>query len=63
MSEIKGQLLGIVLVLTIFGIVAIAMSNAFETSADTIQERIENIAYEGTSKPAGRVHTDYSLHY
>lgn len=62
MSEIKGQLLGIVLVLTIFGVVTVAMTTAFERSADVVQERVENIVYEGTSKP-NAIHTDYSLHY
>jgi len=62
MSEIKGQLLGIILVLAVFGVVLGVLTTAFQHSAETIQERIEDAAYTNTSKPE-RVNTEYSLHY
>lgn len=62
MSELKGQLLGLVLVLSLFGIITVAMTTAFERSAETVQERVENAAYHGTSKPS-RAERGYSLRY
>lgn len=64
MFEIKGQLLGIVLVLTIFGVVTVAMTTGFERAADTVQERIENEVYHGTSQPSHRAdNRAYNLVY
>lgn len=40
MSEIKGQLLGIVLVVAIFGAVASALLTAFKTAAANTAEKI-----------------------
>ena len=40
MSEIKGQLLGIVLVVTIFGAVAGVLLTAFKTAAANTAEQI-----------------------
>ncbi len=40
MSEIKGQLLGIVLVLAIFGAVSGALYSAFKTSADNVAVKV-----------------------
>ena len=40
MSEIKGQLLGIVLVVTIFGAVAGVLLSAFKTAAANTAEQI-----------------------
>ena len=40
MSEIKGQLLGIVLVVTIFGAVAGVLLTAFKTAAANTAEKI-----------------------
>ena len=62
MSEIKGQLLGIILVLAVFGVVLGVLTTAFQHSAETIQERVEDAAYTNTSKPR-IVNTEYSLHY
>ena len=69
MSEIKGQLLGIIMVLAIFGVVLATLSIAFSNSASTIGSRVESIANEGqpapaaAGAPAGRVHKAYTLHY
>ena len=41
MGEIKGQLLGLVLVLSIFGIIAGALTAAFTTVKDDVVEKIE----------------------
>ncbi|MBO8427757.1 MAG: hypothetical protein IAC58_04295 [Firmicutes bacterium] len=42
MGEIKGQLLGIVLVLSIFGIVATALTTAFTNVSDDVVTKIES---------------------
>lgn len=42
MGEIKGQLLGIVLVLSIFGIVATALTTAFNNVSDDVVTKIES---------------------
>ena len=42
MSEIKGQLLGIVLVVTIFGAVAGVLLSAFNTAASNTAEKISS---------------------
>ena len=44
MSEIKGQLLGIILVVTIFGAVAGVLLTAFTTAANTTSTKIANDA-------------------
>ena len=40
MSEIKGQLLGIVLVIAVFGAVAGVLYTAFTTSANSVQTKM-----------------------
>ena len=42
MSEIKGQLLGIILVVTIFGAVAGVLLTAFSTAASNTSTKISN---------------------
>ena len=42
MSEIKGQLLGIILVVTIFGAVAGVLLTAFTTAANNTSTKISN---------------------
>ena len=42
MSEIKGQLLGIILVVTIFGAVAGVLLTAFTTAANNTSTKIAN---------------------
>ena len=44
MSEIKGQLLGIILVLAIFGIVGAALKSAFSKMNDNIVEEIVTVS-------------------
>ena len=43
MSEIKGQLLGIILVLVIFGGISLAMASVFSKTADQVAERSEDL--------------------
>lgn len=43
MSEIKGQLLGIILVLTIFAGVSAAVIAIFNSMTEKIQTKVENI--------------------
>lgn len=43
MSEIKGQLLGIILVLMVFGIVGGALKGVFSEMKDKVVESVENI--------------------
>lgn len=43
MSEIKGQLLGIVLVLMVFGAVSATVAGIFATTRDTISMKANNI--------------------
>ena len=55
MSEIKGQLLGIILTISIFGGVLAAMGTSFGKMSDKVGERVEEIAttevfYESTSE-------------
>lgn len=42
MSEIKGQILGVVLVLAIFGVVGTALYSAFKTSAEGVAKSIKD---------------------
>lgn len=44
MSEIKGQLLGIILTIAIFGVVLTTMVTAFGNMSDTVGSRVESIA-------------------
>lgn len=44
MSEIKGQLLGIILAISIFGVVLAAMVTSFGKMSDKVGERVEQIA-------------------
>lgn len=42
MSEIKGQILGIVLVLAIFGAIAGVMVSMFRQTADKVEDQLSN---------------------
>lgn len=44
MSEIKGQLLGIILLLTIFATVSVGIATVFATTRDAMVEKSENVA-------------------
>lgn len=67
MSEIKGQLLGIVLVIAIFGVVIGILTAAFTSSAETVQSRMEDLASGSSQRVNPENHIDnqknYSLHY
>jgi hypothetical protein len=54
MSEIKGQLLGIVLVVAVFGVVGGVLVTAFTKSANSIASKItEDTVVKETEKEAG----------
>lgn len=59
MSEIKGQLLGIILVLMVFGVVGGTLKSVFNGMADTVSETVETIeddvadSYENTNDDPG----------
>ena len=42
MSEIKGQILGVVLVLAIFGAIAAIMVNFFKTTAQDLETKVSD---------------------
>ena len=44
MSEIKGQLLGVILTISIFGIVATTMATSFKKAGESIGSKVENAA-------------------
>lgn len=46
MSEIKGQLLGIVLVLMIFAVVSAAMVEVFNNLSDSVVNEVNNVIEE-----------------
>ena len=46
MSEIKGQILGIVLVLMIFGAVATSMATVFDKLGNTVNQKVDSLAME-----------------
>lgn len=46
MTEIKGQLLGLILLLTIFGAVSVGIAAIFANSRDTVTQKAENINSE-----------------
>ncbi len=51
MSEIKGQLLGIILTVSIFGIVAAAMATAFTTASKSIGDKVTSAASAEVKAP------------
>lgn len=51
MSEIKGQILGILLVLTIFGVVSAALVAVFTNLKNTVEKQVESNV-SGYSKTA-----------
>ena len=58
MSEIKGQLLGIILVITIFGVVGGALTAIFYSMAHTVEveltDKVEN--YDSVEMPNQNAH-------
>lgn len=62
MGEIKGQLLGILLVIAVFGAVAGILISTFKGSAETVEEQMEN-AIATNYMPSGLANQDISYHY
>lgn len=58
MSEIKGQLLGIILVLMVFGAVSAAMITIFNNLTKSVQEQVDE-AINSSSKKQAYVVGDY----
>lgn len=58
MSEIKGQLLGIILVLVIFGGISVAMATVFKNTAEQVSDKSEDLGKEAsqTIAPSGLLH-------
>lgn len=60
MSEIKGQLLGIILVVTIFGIVGGALAAIFANLTDTVEEKVsQEIADFDNLSPSNAIYLHY----
>jgi hypothetical protein len=57
MSEIKGQLLGLVLVLAIFGVVGTAMVEIFRTTTNDLKTRVEETDEWDGSSASGSIIT------
>ena len=53
MSEIKGQLLGIILVLMVFGAVSAAMMVVFTNLTKSVEEKVDEIIDSSSSKRSG----------
>lgn len=58
MGEIKGQLLGILLVVAVFGIISVALVNIFNSETASIQNAVSEqnsswLASEGSSSLGG----------
>lgn len=49
MSEIKGQLLGIILVLSIFATVSVAIGTAFSKMTTTVGNKVDSITSAATN--------------
>lgn len=49
MSEIKGQLLGIVLVLVIFGAISVTLATVFKSTASSISRKADDPAANAES--------------
>ena len=62
MGEIKGQLLGIILVIAVFGAVAGILISTFKGSAETVEEQMEEAVLKDYT-PSGLAHPEFSYHY
>ena len=60
MSELKGQVLGIILVLTLFGVIATSLTLAFNAFADKIDNEVSELVTEPSEEPGNG---NYVLHY
>lgn len=61
MSEIKGQILGVVLVLAIFAVVASALYGAFQESATTVAGNITGADTYPKATAVEKINNDNSL--
>lgn len=62
MSEIKGQLLGIILTISIFGVVLGAMITAFTTASKSIGDKMTAAATTSVAPTMAESH-NYNLKY
>lgn len=53
MSEIKGQLLGIILVLSIFTTVSVAAVTIFTNMTDKVEEKVSSVTATNVALPSG----------
>lgn len=56
MSEIKGQLLGIILVLVIFGGISVAMATVFKNTAEQVSDKSEDLGKNAQAEFATTLH-------
>jgi len=61
MSEIKGQLLGIVLVVAVFGVVGTVLVTAFQSAAKKVSQKIEDVT-DPTPASSGTQNNDDILY-
>ncbi len=60
MSEIKGQILGVVLVLAIFGVVGTTLYGAFASAGNKVADKISDSVEEGSIKGDTETETDFN---
>ena len=60
MSEIKGQLLGIIIVLMVFGAVGGAMVAIFSNFAHSVEGNVTSVVKEGISEAEAYEYTSYN---
>ena len=63
MSELKGQLLGIILVILLFGGVATILATAFKTTAGKIQSNATVVFDDASDVLAGQAYNAPTLTY
>ena len=59
MSEIKGQILGVVLVLAIFGVVGTTLYGAFASAGNKVADKISDSVEEGSIKGDTETEIDF----
>ena len=60
MSEIKGQLLGIILVLSVFATVSVAAAAIFTTMTNKVEDKVSEVTATNVALPNGLQNV---LHY
>lgn len=53
MSEIKGQLLGILLVISIFSVVVLAATGIFQTMTEGVDRKVSEVVDTNVALPTG----------